>query len=281
MVNVGYRAARAQGQVNRDLFCKLFPKMMRAPIASVRSVSARVYALSCQRDFPEQVVSLRSFLRYVGIPQQFTVISDSSYSESNLKKLRAIHPCVETIAFSEFVQPNLPPAVFDYAKQNPMGKKLAIILSIPVEDVSLYVDSDVLFFPGAQELADLIVAPDQECYYLPDAAQALDRRLLTTESEAENPVNGGFILFKRPLDWQPALDRFLSLKEPPNYFSEQTVVHLTMHQNRALPLPTDRYIMARDDEFIYRDRYAGDRIVLRHYVSPVRHKLWFSLQKLL
>ncbi|MBD2579006.1 hypothetical protein [Oscillatoria sp. FACHB-1406] len=281
MVNIGYRAARAQGKVNRELFCKLIPNIIKAPIASVGSVPARIYALSCERDFPEQVASLRSFLRCVGIPQQFTIVSDGSYSESSLKALRAIHSCVEVTPFSEFVKPNLPGAVFDYATQNPMGKKLATILSIPVDRAALYVDSDVLFFAGATAIADLIVARDRECYYLPDSARALDFRLLETDAEAENPVNGGFILLKRPLDWTAGMERFLALKEPPNYFSEQTVVHLTMHHNRALPLPPDKYIMARDDEFIYRDRYAGDNIVLRHYVNPVRHKLWFSLQKLL
>jgi hypothetical protein len=32
-----------------------------------------------------------------------------------------------------------------------------------------------------------------------------------------------------------------------------------------------------DDQFSWRDRYAGARLALRHYVNPVRHKFWTSL----
>jgi hypothetical protein len=50
-----------------------------------------------------------------------------------------------------------------------------------------------------------------------------------------------------------------------------------MHANGALPLDATRYVLQLDDQFIYPDRYAGARLVLRHYVNPVRHKFWTAL----
>jgi len=47
-----------------------------------------------------------------------------------------------------------------------------------------------------------------------------------------------------------------------------------MHANGARPLDRGRYVLQLDDQFIYRDSYAGPAIVLRHYVNPVRHKFW-------
>lgn len=281
MVNIGYRAARLQGKLNRFLYQRFLPRIINSPVEQSQTISASVCAFSCQRDLPEQVASLRSFLRHVGIPKRFTIISDGSYSEQSLKLLSKIHACVEVVPLQKFAIARLPQAVYDYAEQNPLGKKLAAILSIPIVETTLYVDSDILFFAGAKDLVTLVAADDGQSYYLPDAAQALDTRLLKDESETINPVNSGFIVLKNRLDWTLAIERLLALKEPPNYFGEQTMVHLTMHQNNALPLCSQQYIVARDDEFIYRDRYAGDNIALRHYVSPVRHKFWLSLQNLL
>ncbi|MDY7015922.1 MAG: hypothetical protein SVX43_20470 [Cyanobacteriota bacterium] len=280
MVNFGYRFARLQGKFNRSLYRQVLPQLLRHPIAQTRKVSVAAYALSCERDLPEQVASIRSFIRYVGIPTTFTIISDGSYTQNSLNLLEQIHSCVRVISLSEFSAPQLPQAVSAYADRNPMGKKLATILSIPILEQTLYIDSDILFFKGATELVELLETRDGRSYYLPDETDALDGRMLNNESEKDAPVNGGFILFKNNLDWSLAIERFLAMEEPPNYFTEQTMVHLTLHENRALPLCPQKYIMARDDEFIYRDRYAGDNIVLRHYVNPVRHKFWLNLQNL-
>ncbi|MDY6781746.1 MAG: hypothetical protein SW833_04185 [Cyanobacteriota bacterium] len=281
MVNFGYRFARAKGKFNRSLYSKILPQLVRRPIPQTRTVPISAYALSCERDLPEQVASIRSFLRHVGIPTTFAIISDGSYTQNSLNLLEQIHPCVKIIPLTQFAGTDLPQAVYTYAKQNPMGKKLAAILSIPVVGSTLYIDSDILFFPKAAELVELATARDRKSYYLPDETHALDERILKNDSEKVHPVNGGFILFKDNLDWSLAMERFLAMKTAPNYFTEQTMVHLTLHENHALPLCPRSYIMARDDEFIYRDRYAGDTIVLRHYVSPVRHKFWFDLTHLL
>ncbi|MGD2182504.1 hypothetical protein [Lusitaniella coriacea] len=281
MVNIGYRLARIQGKLNRNFYQAFLPQIVKIPIAQTQEIPIDIYSLFCLRDLPEQVANIRSFLRHVGIPKQFTAVFDGELNSSLFSLLHRIHPCVRVIPLADFIGNQLPNAVYDYARQNPMGKKLATILSIPRNNPAIYTDSDILFFPGALSLVDLIAAQNTKFYYLPDEAQALDTRILSHESERLNPINGGFILFKNTLDWTLAMERFLNLKEPPNYFTEQTMVHLTLHHNQALPLSPQHYIMERDDEFIYSDKYAGKTIVLRHYVSPVRHKFWHNLKSLI
>jgi hypothetical protein len=105
----------------------------------------------------------------------------------------------------------------------------------------------------------------------------MDERVIYDESEKVNPVNGGFIVFKEPLDWSLALERLSKLEELNDYFTEQTLVHLTMHYNHAKPLCSKRYVLSVEDQFIYPDKYAGKEIVMRHYVNDVRHKLWLNV----
>lgn len=279
MINLAYRAARWKGAMMRRWYRARLPQIVRSPGRWRDRVPASVYALSCSRDLPEQVASLRSLLLFVGVPDRYVIVSDGSYSPAQIDLLTAVHPCVQVIPLAEFATPTLPPQVADYAHLNPMGKKLMMILSIPIQGPTIYSDSDIFFFPGADSLRDRLASPGDHSFYLPDADPAFDRRILSGIPERE-PINGGFIVFRRVPDWGEAMARFLALDGPPNYFTEQTMMHLTLHRDEAQPLERDRYIMGREDEFHWRDRYAGDRTILRHYVTPVRHKFWGNWQYL-
>ena len=281
MVNIGYHAARLQGKFLRSRYQSNITKLAARPIKQDRRVPIKVYALSCERDLPEQVASLRSFLNYVGIPDVFTIMSDGSYTTSSIALLKQVHPCVDVQLLTKFQREDLPDSVYAYASQQAMGKKLAALMSIPIDGATLYTDSDILFFEGATDLAELAIAPDTHTYYLPDCKNSLDARLIYAEQEMQEPINAGFVLFKKALDWQEPVQRLAKLSEPPNYFSEQTIVNLTIKYNQGVPLPPDKYIMNVDDQFIYADQFvtraSRPKIAMRHYVSDVRHKFWMGV----
>lgn len=275
MVNIPYHVARIQGRLMRSLYKSALPQIAKIPILQTLRVPVTVYALSCERDLPEQVASLRSFIRYAGIPERFTIISDGSYTENSCKLLEGIHPCVEVVPLENLKRTDLPQSVYDYAAQHAMGRKLLALLSIPVNHTTIYTDSDILFFPGASDLVNLANSDNTASRYLPDCASKMDERVIYDDFEKIDPVNGGFIIFKEPLDWRFALERLSKLKELNHYFTEQTLVHLTMHYNQAKPLCSKRYVLSVEDQFIYPDKYADKEIALRHYVNDVRHKFWF------
>lgn len=278
MVNIGYHAAKIQGKFLRSIYKSSLSSLVSFPIAQTRKVPIKVYALSCERDLPEQVASLRSFLRHVGIPNLFTIMSDGSYTEESIKLLRRVHPCVDVQLLTKFQRDDLPKPVYEYASQQAMGKKLAALMSIPIEEATLYTDSDILFFQGASDLAELATASeDVHTYYLPDCKSSLDQRLIYEDIEQQNPINAGFILFKKALDWDVSVQRLASLKEPPNYFSEQTIVNLTIKLNKGNALSKEKYIMNVDDQFMYPDKFVTKQVAMRHYVSDIRHKFWQSV----
>src|SRR5213594_3621452 len=103
--------------------------------------------------------------------------------------------------------------------------------------------------------------------------------IIAYPAEKLNPTNTGFILLFRTLDWSLGLERLRMLSGPPNFFTNQTVTHLCMHANNGLALDPGKFVLQLDDQFIYRDRYAGHSLAMRHYVNPVRHKFWTALAR--
>jgi hypothetical protein len=277
MVNIPYHIGRIRGDITRVLYKAILSQIVRVPIRATQEISANVYAMSCERDLPEQVASIRSFIRNVGIPDRFTVISDGSYTEVSRKLLCQIHPCVEVLPIEMLIGNNLPKCVYDYAAQQVMGKKLAVLLSLPIQKTTIYTDSDILFFPGGEDLANILASSNCSSRYLPDCAIKMDDRVIYDDVEKLDPVNGGFIIFKEKPNWDFALERLSKLSELNNYFTEQTLVHLTMHRNNAKPLCEEKYILNVTDQFIYQDKFAHKKIALRHYVSDIRYKFWFHV----
>jgi len=272
MWNFGYHLARVRGGVAREAYRLLLPMIVRRRIDPPRTLDIDVFAYSNEAMLPEQIASVRSFLKYVGRPNNFTIVSDGSHCRRAVSLLQLIDSCIRLADARDF----LPQPLFsgDYFANHPTGKQLALIMSLPLERPALYIDADVLFFPGAVVLADLLRNHDAPALYLRDCQVAGDERMLRDPAEAADPVNTGVLFFFRKLDWSLAIERLQKLEGVPNFFTNQTMTHLTMHANGARPLDRSKFILQLDDQFQLADRYANNSIVLRHYVNPVRHKFW-------
>jgi hypothetical protein len=275
MPNYGYHFARVKGRATRGLYRALLGRFSQ--IESPRSFPLEVFSYSGEAALPEQVASIRSFLRYVGKPPRFTVVSDGTYSEESRRVLEAIHPSISVSDIGGWVPENLPEAIYPYLKDHPTGRQLALIMSLAGNGPVLYLDSDILFFAGANDLQTYAGASGVPAFYLADCRFSGDERLLRDHSEANDPVNTGFLLLFQPLDWSLSVQRFLELDGAPNFFTNQTMTHLTMHANGARPFDPRKYLLELDDQFVYPDRHVHSGVALRHYVNPVRHKFWTSL----
>jgi hypothetical protein len=280
MPNYGYHLARAEGNAARAIYRALLPSLARRPLPPGPQVPLDVFAYSGESALPEQVASVRSFLKHVGRPNRFTIVSDGTLSDRGADILRSIHPVVSISASAQWQPRDLPTGIYPYLTAHPTGKQLALIMSLPVEAPALYVDSDVLFFPGANDFIRVAETTGASACYLADCRLSADERLLRSEAEKEQPVNTGVLLLFRNLDWSLGVSRFLELDGPPTFFTNQTIAHLTMHANGAAPLDPGKYVLQLDDQFVYPDRYASDALALRHYVNPVRHKFWTNLRRL-
>jgi hypothetical protein len=275
--NFGYHLARFYGNAVRTLYRCFLPFIVRRRVHSSRSVDLDVFAYSNEQNLPEQVASIRSFLRHAGHPRSFTVLSDGSHSARSIRLLERIDPGV-SVQRTDVAGPASLDKFKRYLETHPTGKQLGLIMNLPRDRPAFYTDSDVLFFEGAKDLLQGLAGDHVSACYLADCRFSGDDRLLRDASEKQHPVNTGVLLLFRPLDWSLSLARFAELEGEPNFFTNQTMTHLTMHQNSTIPFDPQRYVLQLDDQFVFRDRYASARLVLRHYVNPVRHKFWTSLR---
>src|SRR4051812_46689019 len=92
MPNYGYHLSRAKGRAVRALYRAFLRGLPR--IEPARSFPLEVFSYSGEAAVPEQIASIRSFLRHVGRPAMFHVVSDGSYSEASKRLLREVDPCV-------------------------------------------------------------------------------------------------------------------------------------------------------------------------------------------
>jgi hypothetical protein len=279
MPNYGYHLARAQGNVVRAVYHALLPSIASRRIPGGPQVPFNVFAYSGESALPEQVASIRSFLKYVGRPKRFTVVSDGTLSGRSSDILKSLDPAISVSGSAQWLPKDLSTKIYPYLTTHPTGKQLALIMSLPVDGPTLYVDSDVLFFPGARDLIRLLESRGAPALYLADCRLSADERLFRSDAEKARPVNTGALLLFEKLDWAPAVRRFLELQGLPDFFTNQTMTHLTMHTNSALPLDDRKYVLQLDDQFVYPDRYAGRDLALRHYVNPVRHKFWTTIAR--
>ena len=276
--NFGYHVARWRGNLVRRFYRAFLPFIVRQRIRPARSVAIEVFAYSGEDSLPEQVASIRSFLRHVGRPMSFTIVSDGSHESNSLRWLRSVDPCV-AVREPVTARADLPDRVQRYLNEHPTGKQLALIMDLPHSGPALYIDSDVLFFSGGADLITQFSVQNTSALYQRDCQFSGDRRLLRGAAEELLPVNTGFLLIFRKLDWSKGIARFLELEGAPNFFTNQTMTHLVMHDNQAEPFDPAKYVLQLDDQFIFPDRYAGPNLALRHYVNPVRHKFWTSLSQ--
>lgn len=277
MPNFGYHFARAYGAAVRRAYSAALPTIVRRPIPASRSLRFDVFAYSCEADLPEQVASIRSFLRFAGRPLRFVVVSDGTHSARSISLLKAIDPAVQIEQTNRAIDDRFSPKVHAYLSDYPTGKQLALIMSLPREAPSLYIDSDVLFFPGAAELSDVGSIANSSASYLPDCRLSADERLFRSDAEKQTPVNTGVLFLSAKVDWATSLARLDEIDGNPEFFTNQTITHLAMHAAGASPLEASKYVLQLDDQFVFSDHYADQRRVLRHYVRPVRHKFWTTL----
>jgi len=277
-MNVPYHLALRLGRLRRRWYRLNLSQIVSRELPVRPELPVHFYGFSSHYDLPEQVACLRSLYAHAGAPRQVTIVSDGSHTPEDLDLLsRLIYP-PKVIPFADFVSPKLPAEVMRYAAQHPLGKKLAVLLSLPVEGPSLYSDSDILYFPGAEDLRQQLAEPNSAGAYLPDCYPSFDPRLLKSDAEKLNPVNAGWFFLNRPVDWSEPLARFQAMSGDVMHFTEQTIVHLGLRAAGVRALPAEKYVLANDDQWFWRDLHAGPQVALRHYISSFRHKFWLKVR---
>ncbi len=252
-----------------------------------KQVSMEVVSLSSSNDFYEQLLSILSFQRFVGIPISWTVYSDGSHTVKQITDLKIIFPFVK-VAKTDFTDPaiaresvkeNILPYfnnLLHYAQNSPYGKKLFYYLNYKVQNPTLFLDSDILFYELSSVSFKKINSENVNGWYLPDQLWGcLDSRYKSENQPQMYQVNAGFFLLNRELENVGYGLEFLnSLKQQYENFSEQTVFHMLLRENKFYPFDPRVFILHSGDQFDFSYGYNKNAMAMRHYTGPVRHKMW-------
>src|SRR5436190_1719213 len=129
--NVPYHLARFEGKATRWLYRTALSFIARRKINIPREVPFEVYSYSGENTLPEQVASIRSFLRNVGRPKSFIVLSDGSYTPQSIGLLEGIDPAVQVRQTPPPLPSGLPAQVQSFLTEHFTGSQLTLIMSLP------------------------------------------------------------------------------------------------------------------------------------------------------
>jgi hypothetical protein len=166
-------------------------------------------------------------------------------------------PVVSIRPAGEHLPRDLPEKFRHYVTTYPMGKQLGLIMSLPRNGPALYVDSDVLFFPGAAKPHPGFHRKEAPAFYLPDCQDcSADSRILLGPSEALQPVNSGVLMLLRHSTGHLASVAFSSWKESRTFSPTRHCAPRYACQWR-FAARRDKVCLQLDDQFIYPDRHAS------------------------
>jgi hypothetical protein len=269
-----WRAADLLAQYNRKNFAIKFATIVNSPLFkknSTNTIDADVFSFSSEKNLYEQLYSLLSFIKNCGCPNKWTVYSDGSHTSSSIKTIKNIASFVDVVLWSKGNKYKT--ELLDYATQSPMGKKLYVSCNHKFKDTAIYVDSDVLFFPQACNIIKNLILQNKN-FFLRDNYFALDKNYLEINKCLDCSVNGGFFIINEKFDWSQAVNYIKSLNQEYSYFSEQTSLHISMMDNYAIMCDPSVFILSNKDQFAIKHCFDKNKIAIRHYVTPVRHKMW-------
>lgn len=277
------------GIKNKKRFGNLSSDELIAIVKSFDSeqVSMDVVSLSSNKDFYEQLLSILSYLRFVGIPISWTVFSDGSHTEKQISILETVFPFVKVAKIdfndSAIVRASLKEQFlpyFDellhYTQNSPYGKKLFYYINYKVQNPTLFIDSDILFYELSSESFKKIKSENVNGWFLPDQLwNCLDSRYKSNNYQQMYQINSGFFLLNKELEnVELGLEFLKSLQKHYEPFTEQTFFHILLRENKFSPFDPRIFILNSSDQFDFSYGYNKKATAIRHYTGPVRHKMW-------
>jgi hypothetical protein len=254
---------------------------------SNQTVALNLVGFSSSNDYPEQILSILSFIRHVGTPLSWTIYSDGSHTNIEVENVQAALPFVKVVKSNvvciapyntDDLKSTLRPYTAElnqYARAHFLGKRLLLYLNHIVDRPTLFLDSDVIFYAKSPVITTLLSEPINGCFLKDKVWGCLDSRYLIYNRPERHQVNAGFFLLNCELtELDRGLNFLKNLGHTYEYFSEQTIMHILLTSNKLKPLDPELFIVNTCDQFDFSYAYTRDKIAIRHYTGPIRHKMW-------
>ena len=246
--------------------------------ATKKESAYTVVSFSGGKWFADQLYSLYSFYINVGKPKQWLIYNDGTYSEMQLQALSKIERV--TICNLDSSAARLPQIAL---QKFPTLNKVEIVSKHISEKKIILIDSDILFYKQFNAHENSYLAAN---YFLVDEGNRyFDCDFLAENPSIEQPFNFGLLLLNNRFNMESVYsyleERFSA--GVLGYWSDQTAFQkLIMRDKSFLPLDKELFKVGGGDSFHFSHCVDYNKIALRHFVGPVRHKMWqYSWKKVL
>jgi hypothetical protein len=264
------------GNTNRSTFnnyivTKGFKADFRKIISQKRQVDLELVTFADSRNFSDLLLSILSFVHAIGLPARWTLYSGDSYTAEQSQILGELD-FLECKAWDI----NVSGEAKKYADQWQIRKYLSFSTHL-FQQTTIFLDSDVIFYNGFKRYIPYL---KESNWYLAEPIDSLsiDKELLKNEDYKPDMfiINAGFMILNTMPPWSIGLGylkKCLAHKSD-SYFLDQSALNIVyVNDANAKILEPRAFHVSTIDHF--RIRYLEtDKLAMRHYVGPVRHKMW-------
>lgn len=229
-----------------------------------------VISLCGERQATDMIYSICSFHHNIGLPSRWFIYNDGSLMDSSISRLNNLRN-VE-VRFLPDIPFNFPaPALKMYKTL----WKLEILLSLKIEKTTIISDSDILYFNHPSKWNLNIMKGNH--YIIDEGKGYFDDSYYPIRPKLLPPLNLGFlVLNSKDLDWSETKKYVIDLYNVKSlgYWSDQSAIDMFAIANQFNVLPKDLFVVGGNDSFKLTHCCDYNCIALRHFVGPVRHKMW-------
>ena len=232
-----------------------------------------VISFSGATAFEDQLLSIYSFVLYAGIPRNWIIYSDKSYTEEQKELFKKKFPFISVTDWDVYDHVSSNKHLSEYLQVCHLAKKVNIIVGHPYTRQTIYLDSDIVFYKNISGyLSSSLLSGG--FWFAPDSMWGDLNGYFNIKRESIYPLNSGMLILNNDFDAADVFQYFEDIKGKYEYFSEQSSFEYAFRKQGANMLDPRQFIIDSSDQFDFAMKYYPDEIAMRHYTSPVRHKMW-------
>lgn len=172
-------------------------------------------------------------------------------------------------------------SIANFTKKHPLGKKLALILSLQEQTNLLFSDSDVLVFSSPVDLLSCVKS-GSSCFNAESGPESYDdaivARGLELGMEPAIALNSGLLYMQKQSIDSELVCRLLEGWQniSGSWFTEQTLLSYLLNNVDAVSLPTEKYVVSNQRQFFGDSDVDYSSIHTRHFTGTVRHLMYLK-----